>query len=240
MTRPLSAAAIERVSALFDRRIRERKPAAYLTGEARLAGYAFRSDERAIIPRSYIAELLGDGLAPWIPSLTRVRSALDLCTGSGSLAILIARAFPRVRVDAVDISTAALALTRANVARHRMGGRVRVVQSDMFAALHGKRYDLIVANPPYVPGPVMRRLPPEYRWEPAIALAGGADGLDFVRRIIAASRRHLNPGGWLVVEVGRNRKRLERLYPGLPFVWPETSAGSGPAFLLARDQLPVP
>lgn len=236
--RPLSAAAVERVTALFERRIRERKPAAYLIGEVRLGGLAFHSDERAIVPRSYIAELLCEYLAPWIASRGKIRSALDLCAGSGSLAVLLARAFPRARVDAADISPVALALARTNISRHRLGRRVRTIRSDMFSALHGKRYDLIVSNPPYVRTAVMRRLPREYRWEPALAMAGGRDGLDFVRRIIAISRRHLNPGGLLVVEVGHARRRVEMAYPNSSFTWPETSGGCDCVFMLERDQLP--
>ena len=236
--RPLNAAAVERVTALFERRIRERKPAAYLIGEARLGGIAFHSDERAIVPRSYIAELLCEHLAPWIASRGKIRSALDLCAGSGSLAVLLAHAFPRARIDATDISPAALALARTNISRHRLGRRVRTIRSDMFSALHGKRYDLIVSNPPYVRTAVMRRLPREYRWEPALALAGGRDGLDFVRRIIANSRRHLNPNGLLVVEVGHARRRVEMAYPNISFTWPETSGACDCVFLLERDQLP--
>ena len=238
MVRPLSAAAVERITTLFERRIRERKPAAYLIGEARLGGFAFHSDERAIVPRSYIAELLCEGLAPWGPSPGKVRSALDLCTGSGSLAVLLAHAFPRSRIDAADISTAALALARTNIRKHRLGRRVRLSQSDMFLALRGKRYDLIVSNPPYVRAAVMRRLPREYRWEPALALAGCSDGLDFVHRIIATARRHLNRGGLLVVEAGHNRKRVERAYPGIAFVWPQAGGGGDCVFILERDQLP--
>jgi ribosomal protein L3 glutamine methyltransferase len=238
MARPLNAAAVERVTALFERRIRERKPAAYLIGEARLGGFVFRSDERAIVPRSCIADLLSEHLAPWISSRRKVRSALDLCTGSGSLAVLLARAFPRARIDATDISRAALALARTNIRKHRLGRRVRLIESDMFSALRGKRYDLIVSNPPYVRTAVMRRLPREYRWEPALALAGGSDGLDFVRRIIVTSRRHLNHGGLLVVEVGRARQRVERLYPRIAFVWPHTGGRNDYVFILAQDQLP--
>ena len=238
MARALSAGAVERVSALFEQRIRERKPAAYLIGEALLGGFAFQSDERAIVPRSYIAELLRDDLAPWIPARSKIRSALDLGTGSGCLAVLLAHAFPRARIDAADISTAALALARVHVRKHRVGKRVHLIETDMFSALRGKRYDLIVSNPPYVRAAVMRRLPREYRWEPALALAGGSDGLDFVRRIIATSRRHLNRGGLLVVEVGHNRQRVERSYPGIAFTWPQTSASSDCVFILERDQLP--
>jgi ribosomal protein L3 glutamine methyltransferase len=235
---PLTAAQVGRVTTLFARRIRERKPAAYLTGEAWLGGFAFQVDERAVVPRSYIAELLHEDLAPWISRRSRVRTALDLCTGSGCLAVLLAHSFPRARIDAADISPAALALARSNVSRHRAGNRVRLIHSDLFSALGGRRYDLIVSNPPYVRAAVMRRLPREYRWEPALALAGGRDGLDLVRRIVDTARCHLNPGGLLVVEAGRSRKRMERAYPETAFIWPRTSAGMDYIFLLGRDQLP--
>lgn len=201
-----------RVEGLVQRRIKERIPAAYLLNEAWLDGLRFYVDRRVIIPRSHIAFLLKDlRVAP--------RRILDLCTGSGCLAILAARAFPAARVDASDISGAALAVAARNVRTHRLGKRVRLVRSDLFAELP-ERYDLIVSNPPYVSTPSMRRLPPEYRYEPGLALAGGRDGLEFVSRIIAGAAVHLNPGGLLVCEVGENRKALERAYPRLPLVWP--------------------
>jgi ribosomal protein L3 glutamine methyltransferase len=201
-----------RVEGLVQRRIKERIPAAYLLNEAWLDGLCFYVDRRVIIPRSHIAFLLKDlRVAP--------RRILDLCTGSGCLAILAARAFPAARVDASDISGAALAVAARNVRTHRLGKRVRLVRSDLFAELP-ERYDLIVSNPPYVSTPSMRRLPPEYRYEPGLALAGGRDGLEFVSRIIAGAAVHLNPGGLLVCEVGENRKALERAYPRLPLVWP--------------------
>ena len=226
--------------ALYSRRILERKPAAYLTGAAWLAGVRFRVDERVLVPRSYIAELLRDALAPWVTAPAGIRTALDLCTGSGCLAVLLAQAFPRARIDAADASSEALALARLNIRTHRAGSRIRLVQSDMFSALRGRRYDLIVSNPPYVSAAIMRRLPPEYRAEPPLALAGGRDGLDFVRVLLRAARRHLNPQGLLVVEVGHNRARVERAYPRTAFVWPETSGGDDCVFVLSRDQLPGP
>jgi ribosomal protein L3 glutamine methyltransferase len=225
-----------RVMRLFERRIRERKPAAYLTGEAWLGEFRFHSDPRAIVPRSHIAGLLRDRLAPWIPDAGRVRTALDLCTGSGCLAILVAHAFPRARIDATDISAAALAVARINVRQHRSGNRIRLIRSGGVSALRGKRYDLIVSNPPYVTDAAMRRLPREYRHEPRIALAGGADGLDIVRVILAQAARHLKPGGLLVVEVGAGRRRVEKAYPRLLFTWIDTSGG-GDVFLLTREQL---
>ena len=225
-----------RVARLFERRIRERKPAAYLTGKAWLGDTSFHVDERVIVPRSHIAGLLDGALAPWIPDARRLTSALDLGTGSGCLAILMARAFPRARVHATDISASALAVARINVRRHRLGRRVRLILSDGFSALRGKRYDLIVSNPPYVTDAAMRRLPREYRHEPPQALSGGRDGLDMVRRLIARAPRYLTPGGILVVEVGDGRRRIEKACPRLPFTWLDTSGG-GDVFLLSREQL---
>ena len=225
-----------RVLRLFDRRIRSRKPAAYLTREAWLGDFRFYVDERVIVPRSHIAELLIDRLSPWVPAPGRVRAALDLCTGSGCLAVLLARAFPRARVDAADISKAALAVARINVARHRLARRVRRIRSDLFSALRGRQYDVIVCNPPYVTSAVMRRLPREYHHEPRIALAGGQDGLDTVRRILREAARHLAPGGLLVMEVGSGRRRVERAFLDSAFTWIET-AGAGDVLLAQRDQL---
>ena len=234
--RRVTPSAAARVMRLFERRIRSRKPAAYLTGEAWLGDFRFHVDQRAIVPRSHIADLLHSRLAPWVPEAGRVRTALDLCTGSGCLAILAAHAFPRARIDATDISAAALAVARINVRQHRLRDRVRLIRSGGFAALRGKRYDLIVSNPPYVTDAAMHRLPREYRCEPRIALAGGGDGLDIVRVILAQAARHLRPGGLLVVEVGDGRRRAEKAYPRLPFTWLDTGGG-GDVFLLAREQL---
>lgn len=201
-----------RIAALVERRINERVPAAYLLGEAWLDGVPFHVDRRVIIPRSHIAFLLHDlGIRP--------RRILDLCTGSGCLAILAARAFPRARVDASDISAAALALAARNLARHKLQKRVRLVRSDVFSKIEGQ-YDLIVSNPPYVGAPAMRKLPPEYRHEPRLALAGGRDGLELVARILAGARERLTPNGLLVCEVGENRTALERRFPATEFVWP--------------------
>jgi ribosomal protein L3 glutamine methyltransferase len=202
-----------RVELLTRRRIAERIPLAYLLGEAWLDGVPFRVDRRVIIPRSHIPFVLkGLRLAP--------RTVLDLCTGSGCLAILAARAFPRARVDAADVSAAALAVASANVARHRLGHRITLVKSDLFAALRGRRYDLIVTNPPYVTARSMRELPPEFRREPGLALSGGRDGLALVSRILEQGPEHLARRGALVCEVGDGRKAVERAYPRLPLVWP--------------------
>jgi len=237
MSRVVGPAVAQRILQLFERRIRERKPAAYLTHEAWLGDLRFYVDERVIVPRSHIAPLLRNGLAPWIGRHGSVKSVLDLCTGSGCLAILSAHAFPNARIDAADISAPALAVARRNVRDHRLSRRIRLVRSDLYSELRGKRYDLILCNPPYVTTSTMRRLPPEYRHEPGLALAGGANGLDVVRRVVAESRAHLQPHGMLVVEVGRGRRRLERLFRDIPFVWPETDAGAA-VLLVEREALP--
>ena len=184
------------------------------------------------MPRSFIGELLPK-MAPGA-----ISSVLDLCTGSGCLAILAALQFPRAKVDAADIAEDALAVAKRNVRDYGLGGRVRLVKSDMFSALGGQRYDLIISNPPYVKAASMAKLPDEYRKEPRLALASGEDGLDHTRTILAGAREHLNPKGRLVVEIGHNRKALEKAYPKLPFEWPKTSGGKGYVFALAREQLP--
>jgi ribosomal protein L3 glutamine methyltransferase len=237
LDRTLTAAQAKAARALLARRVRTRRPAAYLTHEAWLGRNRFYVDERVIVPRSYIFELIaGGGL---IPETGTGLSILDLCTGSGCLAILAALAFPRARVDAADLSGDALAVAARNVADYRLKGRIRLVKSDLFAALPGRTYDLIVSNPPYVKAASMRRLPEEYRREPEMALASGADGLDHTRRILARAREHLEPRGLLVVEIGHNRRALERAYPTLPFEWPATSAGPGFVFMLRRESLPA-
>ena len=207
-----------RIEPLVRRRIRDRIPAAYLLGEAWLSGLRFRVDRRVIIPRSHIAELLTGGLEPWRPRA--VRRILDLCTGSGCLAILAARAFPLALVDAADLSAPALAVARRNVIEHRLQRRIRLVRSDLFSRLEGRRYDLILTNPPYVTSSAMRRLPAEYRHEPGLALAGGKRGLDVVARIIQEAPRFLAKDGVLVCEVGDGRKAVERAFPRLALVWP--------------------
>jgi ribosomal protein L3 glutamine methyltransferase len=240
---PLTLAKYNSAKALLDRRARTRKPAAYLIHRAWLGPHPFYVDERVIVPRSYIAELLNRGQTPIFRGaenrgLSPVFSVLDLCTGSGCLAILAALAFPQAAVDAADLSEDALAVARRNVADYKLGRRVRVAKSDLFAALRGKTYDLIISNPPYVTAASMRKLPDEYRKEPRMALASGRDGLDHTRAILAHAREHLNPGGRLVVEIGRNRAALERAFPKLAFRWPKTSAGAGFVFVLDRAQLP--
>lgn len=215
---------------LVRKRIEQRVPAAYLLKEAWLAGLPFYVDRRVIVPRSHIAELLAASLQPWLQR--PVRRVLDLCTGSGCLAILAARAFPRARIDASDISPAALAVARRNVSSRKLGRRVRLVRSELFSRLKGERYDLILCNPPYVTSASMRRLPAEYRHEPGIALAAGKDGLDAVSRILVQTPAHLAEHGLLVCEVGGGRKVVERAFPRIAFLWP-----SEEVFIAGRDAL---
>ena len=223
---------------IIARRADERLPAAYLTQEAWLGEHRFYVDERVIVPRSFIAELLQEQLAPWIDDPWQIESALDLCTGSGCLAILTALYFPAARVDAIDLSTDALDVARRNVDDYHLADRVRLLPSDLFAGVARQRYDLIVSNPPYVNADSVAALPAEYRHEPAMALGSGEDGLDATRRILAEAREHLNPGGLLVVEIGHNRDALEAAYPDLPFTWLETSGGDQFVFLLRAEELP--
>lgn len=228
----------EAVSALLDRRIRERVPAAYLTHEAWLGDFPFYVDERVIVPRSHIASMLmEESLAPWVGDPAAVADALDLCTGSGCLAILLAHAFPNACIDAADLSEEALEVAARNVDDYELGERIALVRSDLFAGLVGRRYDLIVSNPPYVTAESMRTLPAEYRREPALALASGEDGLDAVRSILAGAHDHLKPGGNLVVEVGGNHAIVETAFPHLGFTWIESESGEGMVFLLQREQL---
>jgi len=232
---PDEIAALLRV---IERRVSERLPAAYITREAWLRDYRFYVDERVIVPRSHIAELILEGVTSSHQDPEFVSSCLDLCTGSGCLAILLALAYPDASVDAADLSGEALEVARRNVADYGLQTRVNLVQSDLFAGLAGRQYQIIVSNPPYVNAPDMDALPEEYRHEPRMALAGGEDGLDVVRGILARARDHLAPEGVLIVEVGSGRERVEAAFPDLEFIWLETSAGGDPVFLLERDQLP--
>ncbi len=236
LDKALAAEEIEAVSRVLRLRVEQRVPAAYLTSEAWLGDFRFHVDERVIVPRSYIAELLRDGLSPWVKDPDSVGAALDLCTGSGCLAILLAHAFPKARVDATELSPDALEVAKKNVGIYRLEDRVRLVGGDLFAGLIGP-YQLIVSNPPYVNAASMAELPPEYRAEPKMALAGGQDGLDIVRPILSGARARLDPDGLLVVEIGHNRETLERAFPRLPFTWLETSGGDGFVFLLTGAQL---
>jgi len=228
----------EEVQAVIERRVRERLPAAYLTNEAWLGEHRFYVDERVIVPRSFIAELLHEQLAPWVEDPDGVMRALDLCTGSGCLAILAALAFPNAEVDAVDLSADALEVAARNVADYGLTDRVELIESDLFAALDGRSYDLILSNPPYVNAESVAALPPEYQAEPALALGSGEDGLDATRQILAGAKAHLKPGGLLVVEIGHNRDALEAAYPALPFTWLDTESGDQFVFMLRREDLP--
>jgi len=236
LERRLTPVEIQSLDGIAGRRLDERVPAAYLTHEAWLGDYRFYVDERVIVPRSFIAELLRDELYPWIGDDHPVHSALDLCTGSGCLAILLALAFPDTKVDATDLSATALEVAARNVADYGLGDRVRLTQGDLFAGLTG-RYDVIVSNPPYVNQPSMESLPREFQAEPRMALAGGEDGLDIVRALLAQAGAHLNERGILVVEIGHNRDDLEQAFPTLPFTWLETSGGDGFVFLLTAADL---
>lgn len=222
---------------VITRRADERIPAAYLTREAWLGDFKFYVDERVLIPRSYIAELLRESLSPWVSEPEQVEAVLDLCTGSGCLAIVAAAAFRNAHVDAADISADALAVAKLNVDHYDLAKRISLRASDMFLGLGDARYDLILCNPPYVDGPSMAALPSEYMHEPHLALAGGADGLEFVRLLIAEAPTHLRKKGLLVVEIGHNRDALEAAFPSLAFTWIETSGGDQYVFLVTREQL---
>ena len=238
-----TAAKVKSFRALVGRRIATRKPAAYLLKEAWLGEHRFYVDERVIVPRSFIAEWMQPRRWEELPQFfghpdrESVTSVLDLCTGSGCLAILAALMFPRAQVDAADLSPDALDVAKRNILDYGLPRRVHLVRSDLFGALGEKRYDLIISNPPYVKAASMKKLPAEYRAEPTLALASGRDGLDHTRTILREAASHLNPGGMLVVEIGHNRKALERWYPRLPFSWPETSGGPGYVFTLRREDL---
>jgi ribosomal protein L3 glutamine methyltransferase len=231
---PLTQRQVARIDALLKRRIAERVPLPYLTHRAFFAGLELYVDERVLVPRSPIAELVLQRFAPW--SVGPVRRVLDIGTGSGAIALACAKAFPRARVDAADISAAALQVCRRNVRRLGLEKRVAVLRSDHFSAVGERRYDIIVSNPPYVGRAEMRALPPEYRHEPKVGLASGVDGLDSVRAIFASARAHLQDQGILVVEVGNTEAALLRAFPKLPFVWPRIAMGGGGVFVLrARD-----
>jgi ribosomal protein L3 glutamine methyltransferase len=234
--RELTAAESAAIEALVEQRIATRQPAAYLTHEAWLQGVAFYVDERTIVPRSLIAEVLADGTADaWLPVPTR--HVLDLCTGNASLAVLAALAWPGVTVDAADLSADALAVARINVDKHGLAERITLHQGDGLAAVAGRRYDAILCNPPYVNDAAMRALPAEYRAEPRIALAGGSDGMDFIRTLIARAPDHLTEHGVLVLEIGHERGHFEAAFPTLESVWLPTSAGEDQVLLFTREAL---
>ena len=231
----LDAAAVDRALALIQRRIDTREPAAYLTGEAWLQGIPFHIDRRSIVPRSFIAELIADGsIDPWLSD--RTHRVLDLCTGNGSLAVLAAMAWPEIEVCGADLSTDALAVARLNVDRHGLQDRIELVESDGLAACPGP-WDLILCNPPYVNAQSMAALPAEYRAEPELALAGGDDGMDFIRRLLADAPRCLTAEGVLVLEIGNERAHFERAFPDLEVVWLPVSAGDDQVLLITREAL---
>ncbi|HEY8048291.1 MAG TPA: 50S ribosomal protein L3 N(5)-glutamine methyltransferase [Ramlibacter sp.] len=226
------------VNDLVTERIQSRKPAAYLTREAWLQGVPFYVDERAIVPRSFIAELLADGaIDPWLSD--RTTRVLDLCTGNGSLAVLAAMAYPDIEVDAADISRDALEVARINVDRHGLASRIRLIESDGLASVAGP-YDWVLCNPPYVNAQSMAQLPDEFRAEPQLALAGGADGMDFIRRLLRDAPGTMSGIGVLVLEIGNERENFERAFPDLECVWLETSAGADQVLLVTRDALVAP
>jgi len=231
---PDEVAALLRV---IERRAVERVPAAYITHEAWLGSYRFYVDERVIVPRSFIAELIPEQFAPWLADAGSVTHILDLCTGSGCLPILLADAFPNARIDAVDISPDALAVARRNVDDYHLQERITLLESDLYAQLPSRKYDLIISNPPYVNAQSMAQLPQEYRQEPQIALAGGSDGMDLVRRIVAGAAERLTDNGLLIIEIGNEREHAEAAFGTLGLTWLSTSAGDDMVFLLSAEQL---
>jgi ribosomal protein L3 glutamine methyltransferase len=225
------------VLAVIERRCVDRVPAAYLTNEGWLGSYNFYVDERVIVPRSFIAELIPDYFSPWVPDPESVENILELCTGSGCLAIMLADAFPNAHVDAVDISPDALAVARRNVETYKLDARVSLIESDLYQNVPAKKYDLIITNPPYVNSQSMGKLPQEYLCEPRIALDGGSDGMDLVRKIIKGAAERLTDDGILMVEIGNERDFAEAAFGELGLTWLTTSAGDDMVFLLTADQL---
>jgi ribosomal protein L3 glutamine methyltransferase len=228
---------VSHVLAVLERRVVDRVPAAYITNEAWLGTYAFYVDERVIVPRSFIAELIPQHFSPWVSEPDDVKNVLELCTGSGCLAIMMADAFPDAVVDAVDISTDALAVAERNVRTYQLEGRVNLIASDLYQNVPFKKYDLIVTNPPYVNSVSMGQLPQEYQREPQIALAGGDDGMDLVRKIVKGAAERLTPNGILMVEIGNEREFAEKAFGHLGLTWLTTSNGDDMVFLLNADQL---
>ncbi|MEZ2306947.1 50S ribosomal protein L3 N(5)-glutamine methyltransferase [Paraburkholderia sp. RCC_158] len=235
----LSAAEIDAVLNVIERRASERVPAAYITQEAWMHGFRFYVDERVIVPRSFIGELLQDGLQPYVEDPEQVSAVLELCTGSGCLAILAAHAFPNADIDAVDLSAPALEVAARNMADYKLDDRIALFEGDLYAPLAQRRYDVIISNPPYVNAASMQELPAEYKHEPEMALAGGPDGMDIVRRIIADARNWLTEDGVLVIEIGNERQHVEAAFGGLNLVWLSTSAGDDNVFLIQAADLPL-
>lgn len=233
----LTAEESAHLARLIDKRVTQHIPTAYLVNEAWLRGFKFYVDERVIVPRSFIAELLEDGLQPWVEFPEMVESAADICTGSGCLGVLLAEAFPHAHIDVVDISPAAIEVCNINISRYGLQDQIQAVQSDMFTALKGRKYDVIISNPPYVDAPSMAQLPAEYRQEPQLALGSGEAGLDHTHTLLTQAAAYLNDGGILVVEIGHNRDALHAAYPELPFTWLDTSGGDQFVFMLTREDL---
>ncbi len=229
---------VEAVLAIIDKRSTDRIPAAYITNEAWLGSYRFYVDERVIVPRSFIAELIPDYFSPWVQNPDEISNILELCTGSGCLPIMLADAFGNAHVDTADISVDALAVARRNVEDYDLQERITLIESDLYTNVPDKKYDLIITNPPYVNSNSMEKLPQEYLREPQIALAGGADGMDLVRKIVAGAKKRLTPRGILMVEIGNERAYAEAAFPDLELTWVTTSAGDDMVFLLTADQLP--
>ncbi len=222
---------------VIERRATERVPAAYITNEGWLGTYKFYVDERVIVPRSFIAELIPEFLSPWVQEPEAITEVLELCTGSGCLAIMLADAFPNAQVDAVDLSPDALAVARRNVDDYELQDRVTLIESDLYTNVPDKKYDLIITNPPYVNSGSMGKLPVEYQREPQMALAGGDDGMDLVRKIVAGAAARLTDNGVLMVEIGNERAFAEAAFPELELTWVSTSAGDDMVFLVYADQL---
>lgn len=229
---------IDAIMKVIERRATDRVPAAYITNEAWMHGHRFYVDERVIVPRSFIGELLQDGLQPYVQDPDEVSRVLELCTGSGCLAILAAQAFQNADIDAVDISATALEVAHRNVDDYDLDSRVALYEGDLFAPLPVGRYEVIITNPPYVNALAMQTLPAEYRHEPELALAGGADGMDIVKRIVGEARKWLTEDGVLVVEIGNERANVEATLGGLDIVWLSTSAGDDNVFLIQAADLP--
>ncbi len=233
----LTPSEISDVLNLIKKRVVQRIPAAYLTQQAFLGEFSFYVDERVIVPRSFIAELLREQIAPWVEDAEMISSVLDMCTGSGCLAILAAHAFPNALVDGADLSSDALAVARRNVEDYHLSERIELIETDLFKQLKGRSYDIIISNPPYVDAPSVATLPQEYLHEPKLALGSGEDGLDATRIILKHAADHLTENGILIVEIGHNRDALEAAFPDLPFTWLEVSAGDQFVFLLHREDL---
>ncbi len=233
----LTSAECSKLAGFIDQRINQHTPTAYLLKEAWLQGLKFYVDERVLIPRSFIAELLNNDLSPWIEFPEMIESAADICTGSACLGVLLAGSFPNAAIDVIDISQDAIDVANINIANYGLQDQISAIKSDMFSALKGKKYDLIISNPPYVDAPSMAALPMEYQNEPQLALGSGDDGLDHTHTLLREAAQYLNDDGILIVEIGHNRDALEQAYPNLVFNWLEVSSGTEFVFLLTKEQL---